>query len=129
MKSIIAMHSALFAAFMTLTLLLYSQTGYTHPSDDHDGKGPDHLVETLILSESQKVIFLEIMTQQHEMKENIRIQYKASRDEERSQMDALHEETLELLSPVLTAEQLDNFETQVKKHRPHRPQFSTINYF
>ena len=106
-------------AFILITAMLYSQYGYTE-EQNRPKRGPEQMIHKLSLSDNQTEQFRSIMDEQHQKKRYIHKQYKESRETEREAMDLLHQETIEKLSPVLTAEQLSSFETEVKKHRPKR---------
>jgi len=107
------------AAFILIAATLYSQFGYAE-EQNRPKRGPGQMIEKLGLSDNQTEQFRSIMHEQHQKRKDVHEQYKESREKEHEAMEALHQETIERLSPVLTAEQLKSFETEVKKHRPKR---------
>ncbi len=130
MKTLIGLNTLFISLFMLITLFLYSQAGQaqTSGSPEREGrKGPEHLVELLKLSEDQSVSFLSVMERQHEKRMDVRKQNQSSREQEKNMMDALHEETIQLLVPILTAEQLTQFEEITKNQRPPHPEKETRN--
>jgi len=107
------------AVFILITTTLYTQFGYAEEKN-RPKRGPERMIEKLNLSDNQTEQFRSIMDEQHQKRKDIHEQHKASRETEREAMESLHQETIERLSPVLTAEQLASFEEVVKKHRPNR---------
>jgi len=112
-------------AFIVL-LTLFSSTSF----DERNGqqtprdmkKGPQKLIQELDISENQKDEFLSIMDEQHKKRKSIHKQQRDSRKKDHDAMKSLHEETLEKLQPVLSAEQLEKFQTFIKNNRPPRNQ-------
>ena len=127
MKQLIGLNTLFLSLFMLITLFLYSQVGQAQSADREGRKGPEHLAEMLELSEDKRASFLDVMKQQHEKRMAIREQYQGSRRPEKSTMDALHAETLQMLAPILTDDQLTQFEEIVKQHRPRHPKQETEN--
>jgi len=107
------------AVFILITATLYTQFSYAEEQNRHK-RGPERMIEKLNLSDNQTEQFRTIMDEQHQKRKNVHEQYKDSRETEHEAMKALHQETIERLSPVLTAEQLKSFEIEVKRHRPKR---------
>ncbi len=107
------------AAFILITATLYTQLSYAE-DQNRPKRGPEQMIKKLSLSDNQTEQFRNIMEEQHQKRKNILEQYKESREEVHEAMEALHKETIERLTPALTAEQLESFETDVKKHRQKR---------
>jgi hypothetical protein len=95
--------------------------GYSQPLEPSSIKTPEPLHQILILSADQKEIFVTILQEQHEKRENIRLSYRASRQAERAEMDALHQDTLVRLQSVLTEAQITQFDELSKRPHPPRP--------
>jgi len=110
-------------AFIVL-LTLFSSTSFAERIDKQTPcdmqKGPQKLIQVLDISENQKDEFLSIMDEQHKKRKSIHKQQRDSRKKDHDAMKSLHEETLEKLQPVLSAEQLEKFEVFIKTNRPHR---------
>lgn len=78
------------------------------------------LITILQISESQETEFLSVMAAQHEQRKAIREQYSESRKAQRTEMKALHQETLDKLQSVLSLSQVDAFKAVMRqKHRKH----------
>jgi len=84
-------------------------------------RGPQHLVELLNISQEQQTGFLEVINGQHEKRVEIHKQYWESHSQERASMALLHEETLALLQPVLTSEQLLQFTEMAQLRHKRKP--------
>jgi len=97
-------------------LTLFSSTSFA------ERNGPQKLIQILDISENQKDEFLSIMDKQHKKRKSIHKQQRDSRKKDHDAMNALHKETLEKLQPVLSAEQLEKFQTFIKNNRPPRNQ-------
>ena len=104
------------AAFILITATLYTQLGYAEDQIRHK-RGPEKMINKLDLSDNQTGQFRSIMEKQHTKRKTIHEQYRESREDEHEAMKLLHQETIERLTPVLTFEQLESFEIEVKKHR------------
>ncbi|WP_250657101.1 hypothetical protein [Alkalimarinus coralli] len=120
MKQLIGLNTLFLSIFLLITLFVHSQFGHADTLKPERKKGPEHLVELLELSEQQRTEFLDIMKQQHEKRMTVRDKHYNTRALEKADMDALHNETMQLLEPVLNDSQLKKFEQMAKKHR-HRP--------
>lgn len=107
------------ASFILIVATLYTQVSYAE-GQNRPKRGPEQMINKLNLSDNQTEQFRSIMDEQHSKRKAVHEQYKASREEEHEAMESLHQETIERLTPVLTAEQLESFETEVKKHRPKK---------
>lgn len=84
-------------------------------------QGPERLLEAVQVTEEQKESVLAVLKTQHEKRREVHQQYRDSREEERAAMDALHTETVTLLSSILSEEQIRLFEAFIAQNRPPRP--------
>lgn len=84
-------------------------------------QGPEHLLEAVQVTDEQKESVLAVLKTQHEKRREVHQQYRDSREEERAAMDALHSETVSLLSGILSEEQIRLFEEFIAQNRPPRP--------
>ena len=124
MKQMKMINSGSLILVMLASLLLFSQLSMAQTPRDDKPRGPQRMIESLNISDEQKQSFSEIMKEQHEKRMDIHDQYRSSREDEHNAMKNLHQETLEKLQTVLSAEQLEKFSALAKQHRPprhHRP--------
>ena len=107
-----------------ISLSLFSNTSIAN-DDGKQGdcdmkKGPHKLMEAINITKNQKDEFLAIMKVQHEKRQSIHQQGRESREQNHDSMKALHAETVEKLQPVLSEDQLEQFESFIKNKRPPR---------
>ncbi len=103
-----------------LALPLHAQSK-EHPSQGECWpKGFDLLITVLQVNESQSESFLAIMHEQHKQRKQLHSWHQPRRIEERQEMKALHEQTIEQLQSVLTERQIEAFQAISKQRRSMR---------
>lgn len=121
MKHLLALNKTLVVVTTVLGLTLCSLGANAQPERAGHGRGPEQLMQKLGLNEDQKQQFLAIMKEQHEKRIELHGQYRDSRSQEHQAMETLHQQTIERLQPLLTEDQLSQFEYAMKHRRPpHR---------
>ena len=105
------------------TLLLTSMALADHPADaKHKGKHKDRFISKLQLAEDQRQPVAGILKEQKEKGKEI---MQSVYEQVIQQMDALHEETRQRLTGILTEEQLQKYEElSSKRHERMQRRFS-----
>lgn len=110
-------------AVVMSTLLLASLALADHPAGGkHKGKHRDRLISKLELTEQQKQPVADILKEQWNKSREI---MGSAFEQVRPQMEALHEETRQRLTDVLTEEQLQKYdELSSRKHERMQKRYS-----
>ena len=95
-----------------LTQTAFAERGRFGPGRDHQGAHLDKMLESLQLSSEQEPVVRQIMEEQHT---KLRAEMEAIHEQIRPKMEALKVETSERLSTVLSAEQMQTFNTQMEE--------------
>ena len=83
-------------------------------------RDPVKLLKLLQITDQQSEEFLTILEAQYQEKGQIHEQHRSSREQQRTQIDQLHQETLQRLEPVLSASQMAVFKELVYQRRSER---------
>jgi Spy/CpxP family protein refolding chaperone len=124
MKPLLNLQKVLLGVTVVLGLSLYSLVVNAQPDRNSNRagqrEGPEQLISQLGINDEQRESFLSIMKEQHDKRMNIHQQYRGARDKVHKAIMTLHQETLERLQQVLSAEQITQFEQLMKQRRPHK---------
>ncbi len=105
------------------SLLASSMALADHPAGGkHKGKHKDRLISKLELTEEQKQPVADILKEQWKKRWEIK---RSAMEQVKPQMEALHEETRQRLTDILTEEQLQKYdELSSRKHKRMEKRFS-----
>ena len=105
------------------SLLISSMALADHPAGGkHKGKHKDRLISKLELTEEQKQPVADILKEQWKKRRELK---RSAMEQVMPQMEALHEETRQRLTDVLTEEQLQKYdELSSRKHKRMEKRFS-----
>ena len=99
-------------ALLSLVTLVYANMALAEPR--HGTPRLDRLLESLQLDANQATQVKQVLQEQHEKRRTL---FETQRQEMRSQMQAMQQETIERLRPILSAEQLQTFVEQTEAAR------------